>query len=64
MQILPANLKKRGQVTHQKSLEAQPNETSNFSTTRSHPLAMFAMHTPPAPPVPDRIPSKESILLP
>ena len=25
---------------------------------------MFAMHTPPAPPVPDRIPSKESILSP
>ena len=29
---------------------------------RSHPLAMFTMHTPPAPPAPDRIPSKESIL--
>ena len=60
---MPANLKK-SQVTHQKSLEAQPHEDSNLSTTRSHPLAMFAMHTPPAPPVRDRIPSKESILSP
>ena len=51
-------------MTHQKSLEAKPHEASNLITTRSHPLAMFAMHTPPAPPVPDRIPSKESILSP
>ena len=51
-------------MTHQKWLEAQRHEASNLSTTRSHPLAMFTMHTPPAPPVPDRIPSKGSILSP
>ena len=55
---------KRGQVTHQKCLEAQPHEASNLSTTRSHPLVMFAIHTPPAPPVPDRISSIESVLSP
>ena len=49
-------------MTHQKCLEVQPHEASNLSTTRSHPLAMFTMHTPSAPPVPDRIPSKGSIL--
>ena len=51
-------------MTDQKSLEAQPHEASNLSTTRSHLLAMFAMHTPPAHPVPDRLPSKENILSP
>ena len=45
-------------------LESKPHEASNLSTTRSHPLAMFIMHTPSAPPVPDRIPSKEDILSP
>ena len=49
-------------MTHQKCLEVQPNEASNLSTTRSHPLAMFTMHTPPTPPVPVRIPPKGSIL--
>ena len=49
-------------MTYQKCLEVQPHEASNLSTTRSHPLAMFTMHTPPAPPVPDRIRSKGSIL--
>ena len=29
-------------MTHQKCLEAQTHEASNLSTTRSHPLAMFA----------------------
>ena len=52
----------RGQVTNQKCQEVQPNEASNLSTTRSHPLAMFTMHTPPTPPVPVRIPPKGSIL--
>ena len=33
-----------------------------MSTTRSHPLAMFTMHTQSAPPVPERIPSKEGHL--
>ena len=51
-------------MTHQKCLEDQPHEDSNLSTTRSHSIAMFTMHTPPAPPVPDRIPSKGSILSP
>ena len=51
-------------MTHQKCLEVQPHEASNLSTTRSHPLAMFTMHTPPATPVPDRISSKECILSP
>ena len=51
-------------MTHQKCLEAQTHEESNLSTTRSHPLAMYTMHTPPAPPVPDIIPSKEGILSP
>ena len=51
-------------MTHQKSLEVQPHESSNLSNTRSHPLPMFAMHTPPAPPVPDRISSTESVLSP
>ena len=50
--------------THQKCLEVKSHEASNLNTTRSHPLAMFTMHTPPAPPVPDRIPSKGSILSP
>ena len=49
-------------MTHQKCPEAQPHEASNLSTTRSHPLAMYTMHTPPTSPVPDRIPSKEGIL--
>ena len=51
-------------MTHKKYLEVQPHEVSNLSTTRSHPLAMFTMHTPPAPPVQDRIPPKEDILSP
>ena len=51
-------------MTHQKCLEVQPHEASNLSTTRSHPLAMYTMHTPSAPPVLDRIPSKEDILSP
>ena len=51
-------------MTHQKCLEAQPHEASNLSTTRSHPLAMYTIHTPPAPPVPDKMPSKEGILSP
>ena len=51
-------------MTNQKCLEAQPHEASNLSTTRSHPLAMFAMHTPPAPPLPDRISFIESVLSP
>ena len=51
-------------MTHQKCQEAQNHEASNLSTTRSHPLAMYTMHTPSAPPVPDRIPSKEGILSP
>ena len=51
-------------MTHQKCLEVQPHEASNLSTTRSCPLAMSTMNTPPAPPVPDRIPSKENILSP
>ena len=51
-------------MTHQKCLEAQPHEASNLSTTRSHLLAMYTMHTPSAPPVPDRIPSQEGILSP
>ena len=42
------------------SLEAQPHETSNLCTTRSCPLAMLAMHTPPAPPVPEFHPKKAS----
>ena len=49
-------------MTHQKCLEVQPHEASNLSTTRSHPLAMFTMHTPPAPPLPVRIPPKGSML--
>ena len=55
---------KRGQVTHQKCLVVQPLESFNLSTTGSHPLAMFTMHTPPAPPVPLRFPPKGSILSP
>ena len=51
-------------MTQQKCLVVQPHEASNLSTTRSHPLAMFTMHTPPAPPVPVRIPLKRSILSP
>ena len=51
-------------MTHQKCLVVQPHEASNLSTTRSHPLAMFTMHTPPAPPVPVWIPPKGSILSP
>ena len=51
-------------MTHQKCLEAQTHGASSLSTTRAHPLAMYSMHTPPAPPVPDRIPSKEDILSP
>ena len=54
----------RGQVTHQKCLEAQPREACNVSTTRSHPVGMYTMQTPSAPPVPDQIPSKEGILSP
>ena len=42
------------------SLESQPHETSNLCTTRSRPLAMLAMHTPPAPPVPEFHPMKAS----
>ena len=45
-------------------IKVQPHESSNLSTTRSHPLPMFAMHTPPAPPVPDRISSIENVLSP
>ena len=45
-------------------LDVKPHEASNVSATRSHPLAMFTMHTPSAPPVQDRISSKESILSP
>ena len=58
---------KKGQVTHQKCLVVQPHEASTLSTTRSHPLAMFTMHTPPAPtapPVPVWSPPKGSILSP
>ena len=51
-------------MTHQKCLVVQPHEASNLSTSRSHPLAMFTMHTPPAPPVPVRFPPKGSILSP
>ena len=51
-------------MTHQKCLVAQPHEASNLSTTRSHPLTMFTIHTPPAPPVPVWIPPKGSILSP
>ena len=51
-------------MTQQKCLVVQPHEASNLSTTRSHPLAMFTMHIPPAPPVPVRIPLKRSILSP
>ena len=51
-------------MTHQKSLEAQPHEASNLSTTISQPLAMFALHTSPAHLVPDRIPSQETPLPP
>ena len=51
-------------MTHQKCLVVQPHEASNLSTTRSHPLAMFTMHTPPAPPGPVSIPPKGSILSP
>ena len=51
-------------MTHQKCLEVQPHEGFNLSTTRFHPLAMYTMHTPSAPPVRDRIPSKEDILSP
>ena len=51
-------------MTHQKCLEAQPHEGSNLNTTRSHPLSMFAMDTPPAPPVANRISSIESVLSP
>ena len=51
-------------MTHPKCLEVQPHEAANFITTRSHPIAMFTMYTPPEPPVPDRIPSKGSILSP
>ena len=40
-------------MTHQKCQEVQPPEASNLSTT-----------TPPAPPVPDRFPSKGCILSP
>ena len=55
---------KRGQVTHQKCPVVQPHEASNLSTTRSNPLAMDTMHTPPAPPVPVWFPPKGSILSP
>ena len=55
---------KRGQVTHQKRIKAQPNEASNLSTPRSQSLAMSIMHTSPAPLVPDRILSQESSLSP
>ena len=51
-------------MTHQKRLEAQPHEATNLSTTRSHPLVMFVMHTPPAPAVQGRISSIESFLSP
>ena len=51
-------------MTHQKCLEPQPHEATNLSTTRSHPIAIYTMHTPSAPQVPDRIPSKEGILSP
>ena len=48
-------------MTHQKCLVVQPHEASNLSPTRSYPLAMFTMHTPP---VPVRTPLKRSILSP
>ena len=51
-------------MTQQKCLVVQPHEASNLSTTSSHPLAMFTMHIPTAPPVPVRIPLKRSILSP
>ena len=51
-------------MTRQKCLEVQSHGSSNLSTTRPHPLAMFTMHTPPTPPVPVRIPPKGSILSP
>ena len=51
-------------MTHQECLVVQPHEASNLSTTRSHPLAMFTMHTPPAPPVLVWFPPKGSILSP
>ena len=51
-------------MTHQKCLVVQPDEASNLSTTRSHPLAMFTMHTPTAPPVPVWFSPKGSILSP
>ena len=51
-------------MTHQKCLEVQPHEVPNLSTIISHPLAMFTMHTPPAPPVPVWIPLKGSTLSP
>ena len=49
-------------MKNQKCQEVQPHKASNLNTTRSHPLAMFTMHTPSAPPVLGRHPSKESIL--
>ena len=51
-------------MTHQKCLVVQPHEASKLSTTRSHPLAIFTMHTPPGPPVPVWFPPKGSILIP
>ena len=51
-------------MTHQKCLEVQPHESFNWSTTRSHLLAISTMYTTPAPPLPVRIPPKGSILSP
>ena len=51
-------------MTPQKCQVVQPHEASNLSTTRSHPLAMVTMHTPPAPPVAVWIPPKGSTLSP
>ena len=51
-------------MTHQKCLVVQPHEAYNLSTTRSHPLAMVTMHTPPVPPITVRIPLKRNILSP
>ena len=51
-------------MTHQKCLEDQLHEASNLRTTRSHPLAMFTMHTTPAPRVPVRISSIDSVVSP
>ena len=60
---MPTNLKRRSSDPP-KCLEVQPHEASNLSTTISPPIAMYTMHTPPEPQVPDRISSIESVLSP